>query len=85
MFLGTCHSFIEDVMLSTDFDVLITSYELCIIEKPHLRKISWRYIVIDEAHRIKNEASKLSTTVREFQSRNRLLLTGILATNGASC
>ncbi|CAG2236822.1 Chromatin-remodeling complex ATPase chain isw-1,Chromodomain-helicase-DNA-binding protein 1,SWI/SNF chromatin-remodeling complex subunit snf22,ISWI chromatin-remodeling complex ATPase CHR11,Lymphocyte-specific helicase,Probable ATP-dependent DNA helicase CHR12,ISWI chromatin-remodeling complex ATPase CHR17,ISWI chromatin-remodeling complex ATPase ISW1,Helicase SRCAP,Probable ATP-dependent helicase PF08_0048,Chromodomain helicase hrp1,Helicase swr-1,Transcription regulatory protein SNF2,ISWI chromatin-remod len=32
--------------------------------------------LIDEAHRIKNEKSKLSEIVREFKSANRLLLTG---------
>lgn len=68
--------FIDEVLLPGDWDVLITSYELCILEKSALSKFSWRYIVIDEAHRIKNEASKLSTTVRSFNSRNRLLLTG---------
>lgn len=35
-----------------------------------------RYLVIDEAHRIKNEKSKLSEIVREFRTANRLLLTG---------
>lgn len=35
-----------------------------------------RYIIIDEAHRIKNENSKLSMMLREVQSNNRLLLTG---------
>jgi SWI/SNF-related matrix-associated actin-dependent regulator of chromatin subfamily A member 5 len=35
-----------------------------------------RYIVIDEAHRIKNENSILSQMVRLFDSQNRLLLTG---------
>lgn len=33
-------------------------------------------MVIDEAHRIKNEKSKLSEIVREFRTANRLLLTG---------
>lgn len=33
-------------------------------------------MVIDEAHRIKNEKSKLSEIVREFKTTNRLLLTG---------
>lgn len=33
-------------------------------------------MVIDEAHRIKNEKSKLSEIVREFRTTNRLLLTG---------
>ena len=34
------------------------------------------YMVIDEAHRIKNEKSKLSEIVREFKTSNRLLITG---------
>jgi len=41
-----------------------------------MTKIVWQYIVIDEAHRIKNENSKLSLVVREIRSRNRLLITG---------
>lgn len=34
------------------FDVLITTYEVLIIEKAALRKRDWRYLMIDEAHRI---------------------------------
>ena len=30
-------------------------------------RLSWSYIVIDEAHRIKNENSKLSKSVRTFK------------------
>jgi len=33
-------------------------------------------MVIDEAHRIKNEESKLSVVIRELKTQNRLLLTG---------
>ncbi|KAI2804812.1 SWI/SNF- matrix-associated actin-dependent regulator of chromatin sub A member 5 [Blomia tropicalis] len=58
------------------FDVVVTSYEMIIKEKAVLKKFTWRYIVIDEAHRIKNEKSKLSEIIREFKSTNRLLLTG---------
>ncbi len=29
-------------------------------EKAHFKKFFWRYIIIDEAHRIKNENSRLS-------------------------
>eukprot|EP00944_MAST-04C_sp_MAST-4C-sp1_P014672 g14672.t1 len=58
------------------FDVVITTYELCIIEKSHLLKFNWRYIAIDEAHRIKNEKSKLAVTVRTFNTQFRLLITG---------
>ena len=34
-----------------------------------------RYLVMDEAHRVKNENSKLSTVLRQFSFENRLLLT----------
>ena len=63
-------------LLPQDFDVLITSYEICLIEKSALKKFSFEYIVIDEAHRIKNVDSILSQIVRSFLSRGRLLITG---------
>ncbi|KAL1590576.1 hypothetical protein WHR41_00860 [Cladosporium halotolerans] len=58
------------------FDVLITSYEMILREKSHLKKFAWEYIIIDEAHRIKNEESSLAQIIRIFNSRNRLLITG---------
>jgi len=67
---------VEKHILTEDFDVLITSYELCLREKASLKKLSWEYIVIDEAHRIKNVDSMLSQIVRAFDSRGRLLITG---------
>lgn len=63
-------------MFDTNWDVCITSYEMCLIEKASLKKFSWAYIVIDEAHRIKNENSALSQIVRIMPCRNRLLITG---------
>ncbi|KOB73409.1 Chromatin-remodeling complex ATPase chain Iswi, partial [Operophtera brumata] len=48
---------------------------VCLIGDQETR-FNWRYMVIDEAHRIKNEKSKLSELLREFKSTNRLLLTG---------
>jgi SWI/SNF-related matrix-associated actin-dependent regulator of chromatin subfamily A member 5 len=67
---------INDRLLSCDFDVCITSYEMVLREKTHLKKFAWEYIIIDEAHRIKNEESMLSQIIRLFNSRNRLLVTG---------
>ena len=52
-------AFIRDVMLPGEWDVCVTSYEMCIREKSVFKKFSWRYVVIDEAHRIKNEKSKV--------------------------
>jgi len=49
---------------------------MCLREKSALKKLSWAYIVIDEAHRIKNVDSMLSQIVRLFDSRGRMLITG---------
>ena len=57
-------------------DVTITTYEMVIREKAALRRVSWKYCCVDEAHRIKNERSVLSTVVRTLPSRHRLLITG---------
>lgn len=67
---------IQSRLITNDFDVCITSYEICLIEKSALKKFSFQYIVIDEAHRIKNVDSLLSQIVRAFHSRGRLLITG---------
>lgn len=67
---------ITNVILTQEFDILITSYELCIREKSTLKKFSWEYIIIDEAHRIKNVDSLLSQIIRTFTSRGRMLITG---------
>ncbi|KAF3913331.1 hypothetical protein ABW20_dc0103309 [Dactylellina cionopaga] len=63
-------------LLTEDFDVCITSYEMVMREKHHLKKFAWKYIIVDEAHRIKNEESSLSKIVRMFDSQGRLLITG---------
>src|SRR3546814_16819833 len=59
-----------------DWDVLLTTYEVANIEKAALTKIAWRYLIIDEAHRLKNEGSQLSLTVRSLNTQSRRLLTG---------
>ena len=66
----------QETILPQNFDVCITSYEICQREKTTLKKLSWEYIIIDEAHRIKNVNSILSQIVRLFDSRARLLITG---------
>ncbi|KAI0095067.1 SNF2 family DNA-dependent ATPase [Irpex rosettiformis] len=67
---------IANQIIPQEFNVLITTYEICLIEKSALKKLSFEYIAIDEAHRIKNVDSMLSQIVRAFMSRGRLLITG---------
>ncbi|KAK1591201.1 hypothetical protein Q3G72_003805 [Acer saccharum] len=66
----------EDLLVAGKFDVCVTSFEMAIKEKTCLRRFSWRYIIIDEAHRIKNENSLLSKTMRLYNTNFRLLITG---------
>ena len=70
------HQLINDRLVDEKFDVCVTSYEMILREKSHLSKHAWEYIIIDEAHRIKNEESSLAQIIRLFKSRNRLLITG---------
>ena len=58
------------------WDVLVTSYEGLLKERGKLGKIGWKYLIIDEAHRIKNENSSLSKAVRTMNTAFRLLITG---------
>ncbi|XP_022842473.1 ISWI chromatin-remodeling complex ATPase CHR11 [Olea europaea var. sylvestris] len=66
----------EELLAAGKFDVCVTSFEMAIKEKSALRRFSWRYIIIDEAHRIKNENSLLSKTMRLYNTNYRLLITG---------
>uniref|UniRef100_A0A7S1XF10 Uncharacterized protein n=1 Tax=Compsopogon caeruleus TaxID=31354 RepID=A0A7S1XF10_9RHOD len=66
----------ETILKPGSFDAIVTSYEMVIKEKSVFCKYTWRYLIIDEAHRIKNEGSILSQVVRSFESQNRLLITG---------
>uniref|UniRef100_A0A667YDN3 Chromodomain helicase DNA binding protein 1-like n=1 Tax=Myripristis murdjan TaxID=586833 RepID=A0A667YDN3_9TELE len=59
-----------------NFHVLLTTYELCLKDASFLRKWKWRVLVVDEAHRLKNQNSLLHKTLTEFSVGFRVLLTG---------
>ena len=56
--------------------VLITSYTLAVSDAVVLKKKKWHYLVLDEAHNIKNFQSQRWQTLLAYKSRARLLLTG---------
>ncbi|SPO00505.1 probable component of SWI/SNF global transcription activator complex [Cephalotrichum gorgonifer] len=59
------------------FQVLLTTYEYIIKDRPILSKIKWFHMIIDEGHRMKNTQSKLTATIQNYYStRFRLILTG---------
>merc|ERR1719328_76625 len=59
------------------FHALVTTYEYVIKDKAVLSKIRWKYMIIDEGHRMKNHHCKLTQILNTFYTSNsRLLLTG---------
>jgi len=60
----------------SNFSVVITSFEICIIDRPHLEKYNWQFLILDEGHRIKNRNCRLVKELKQYSSVSRLLLTG---------
>lgn len=59
------------------FQVLLTTYEFIIKDRPILSKVKWLHMIVDEGHRMKNASSKLSSTITQYYTtRYRLILTG---------
>ncbi|XP_042242639.1 lymphocyte-specific helicase-like isoform X2 [Homarus americanus] len=58
------------------YPVVITSYEVAIRDTKFLNRYQWRYICVDEGHRLKNHKCRLAKSLNTYTSTNRLLLTG---------
>ncbi|KAG0153044.1 hypothetical protein PDIDSM_2003 [Penicillium digitatum] len=58
------------------WNVLITSYQLVLQDQMSLKRKDWHYMILDEAHNIKNFRSQRWQALLTFKSRARLLLTG---------
>ncbi|CAH8375085.1 unnamed protein product [Eruca vesicaria subsp. sativa] len=58
------------------FNALLTTYEVVLKDKAVLSKIKWIYLMVDEAHRLKNSEAQLYTALLEFSTKNKLLITG---------
>ncbi|KAL3494468.1 SNF2 family N-terminal domain-containing protein [Aspergillus germanicus] len=59
-----------------DFPVICTSYEICMNDRKFLAQYQWRYIIVDEGHRLKNMNCRLIKELLSYNSANRLLITG---------
>lgn len=59
------------------FPIIVTSYEIALSDaKKHLRHYPWKYLVVDEGHRLKNSKCKLLKELKYLCVDNKLLLTG---------
>ncbi|KAJ1662029.1 putative ATPase [Coemansia sp. RSA 1646] len=62
--------------LDRSFPVVVTTYEISMRDRQALQRFAWKFIIVDEGHRIKNLNCKLVRELKSYQSANRLLLTG---------
>ncbi|KAJ3685779.1 hypothetical protein LUZ61_014943 [Rhynchospora tenuis] len=58
------------------FNVLVTTYEFVMYDRSKLSRIDWKYIIIDEAQRMKDRESVLARDLDRYRCQRRLLLTG---------
>ncbi|ONK56377.1 uncharacterized protein A4U43_C10F7830 [Asparagus officinalis] len=67
------------------FDVLLTTYDIALLDQDFLCQIRWHYTVIDEAQRLKNPSSVLYNVLEQkFIMPRRLLMTGTPIQNNLS-
>ncbi|RYP24093.1 hypothetical protein DL767_008669 [Monosporascus sp. MG133] len=59
-----------------NWNVCITSYQIVLQDQQVFKRRRWHYMILDEAHNIKNFKSKRWQTLLTFNTQARLLLTG---------
>ncbi|XP_032571740.1 chromodomain-helicase-DNA-binding protein 1 isoform X1 [Drosophila sechellia] len=58
------------------FNCILTTYEIVLKDKQFLGTLQWAALLVDEAHRLKNDDSLLYKSLKEFDTNHRLLITG---------
>ncbi|KAF3332904.1 Switch 2 [Carex littledalei] len=66
---------------SQTIEVLITSFDTFRIHDQILCEIPWEMVIVDEAHRLKNEKSKLYISCQGIKTKKRYGLTGTILQN----
>uniref|UniRef100_A0A3P8WPS7 Proliferation-associated SNF2-like protein n=1 Tax=Cynoglossus semilaevis TaxID=244447 RepID=A0A3P8WPS7_CYNSE len=56
--------------------VVVTSFEISMIDRKFLQRFQWKYLIVDEGHRIKNLNCRLVRELKMLPTDNKLLLTG---------
>jgi len=58
------------------WNVLLTTYETVLQERAVFEKIDWQYLIVDEAHRLKNKTSRITNALEQVKYKSITLLTG---------
>jgi len=59
-----------------DVDVVVSTYQMVIRDAEAMSGVTWSYLIVDEAHTLKNAKGRLFAALNSFSTRHRLLLTG---------
>ncbi|CAG84839.2 DEHA2A12276p [Debaryomyces hansenii CBS767] len=66
----------SDLAISSDYNIVLTSYEISIRDFSKLNRINWKYLIVDEGHRLKNMNCTLIKFLKKLNVNNKLLITG---------
>ncbi|CAK4692306.1 hypothetical protein LEN26_006224 [Aphanomyces euteiches] len=80
------HQLKRGTQSNPDFPVIITSYEVIIRDASSFNAMgyTWKFMIIDEGHRLKNMNCLLMKELKKCRSENRLLLSGTPLQNNLS-
>lgn len=62
--------------------MVVSTYEIVMADIKALARYSWKYVVVDEGHRLKNFNCKLIRDLKTLPAANKLLLTGVFGDSG---
>lgn len=83
-----CHRFVPSIPCTLHYGperpkrikltngILLTTYEIAMRDVSKFRRINWKYLVVDEGHRLKNHSCRLIRELKSLHTENRLLMTG---------
>lgn len=81
LYHGSSRELILEKLQANGVEVLVTSFDTFRIHGNLLSGIKWEIVVVDEAHRLKNEKSKLYSACLEIKTHRRIGLTGTIMQN----
>lgn len=71
------HAMADGVAMDGIYDIFITTYETAVTEEWFFTdRFKWQCVVLDEAHRIKNESARIRHSLDRVDCNMRVLLTG---------
>ncbi|KAF2645967.1 ISWI chromatin-remodeling complex ATPase ISW2 [Massarina eburnea CBS 473.64] len=71
--------------VSNSYKIVVTTYDVFQAEQSWFKhSFVWRYVVLDEGHKIKSSTTQISTSLKSVSSEYRLILTGTPLQNNLS-